>query len=250
MNWVAATRQLDRAFDAFIIGLMRWLAILLVLVSVPADARPVSRPDWEGVKKDALKRRDRLYRDGYYKLPKPCKQTSSWDKYAKCQLKHAKNIEVLHQRDNVKLIAWRQDGVQPDMQRRQLELHFRNSAGWFRAGFHAETNATTELLGFSTFSSDRYRIDMGYASTTWVTLDEVNSRPARLRRQFTYLCSATAGCATVQVGCEVLVRGKAVASFRGVPVWDNNAIKIRGDATNTNRYCPKPPNWIAPVDDE
>ena len=220
---------------------MRVLVALLVLASFRADARPVGRDD------DRLRQRDWQDRYKKLKLPKPCKQTSSWTRYAKCQLKYAKNIEVLHQRDGVKLIAWAQPGVGFET-RRQLELHFRNSSGWFNSGFYSETNPTTELLGFSTFNSDRYRIDMGYVSTTWVALDEGSSRPAQLRRQFAYICSATSGCQSVQVRCDVLVHGKAVATFRGEPVWEGNAIKIRGDASNTNRYCPKPSNWIPPAE--
>jgi hypothetical protein len=42
----------------------------------------------------------------------------------------------------------------------------------------------------------------------------------------------------------VLVRGKAVSTFRGVPSWTGSKIEIRGDGRGTNRYCTKPPNLI------
>lgn len=108
---------------------------------------------------------------------------------------------------------------------------------------HGETNATSELLGFRVLAPDTYRIDLGEANPTWVTLDEVSARPALVKRQYTYVC-ASAGCRAVMTSCDVLVRGKAVATFRGEPVWNGSTLPLRGDARNTNRYCTRPPQLI------
>jgi len=212
---------------------MRWLPLVIVLVWSSAAARPV-RIDDEFFRDDVRFRKGRKPKP----YPPPCKQTTSWRKYTKCQLKGL-DIEVIQDQPTLKLIAYKTNYSTSKV----IALHFLSDKAWVQSGFYTEVNATTELLGYRK-AGERYRLDVGYATPTWVTLDEVSTRPALLRRQFTYFCSPTAGCLSVMTACDVIVHGKAVSSFRGEPVWEGNNLKVRGNASATNRYCTKPPNLI------
>ena len=214
---------------------MRWLPLLLVLVWASAAAHPV-RLD------DDIFDRDVRFRKGkrpYKPYPPPCKPTSSWRKYTKCQLKGLE-LEMLQDQPTMKLVVYKTP-YNPNS--KVVALHFLSGNAWVQSGFYTELNTTTELLGYRK-AGERYRLDVGYATPTWVTLDEVSTRPATLRRQFTYFCTATGGCPSVMTACDVIVHGKAVSSFRGEPVWEGNMLKVRGNASATNRYCTKPPNLI------
>jgi hypothetical protein len=203
---------------------MRWLPLLIVLGSLRADAHPAR------------------FEDDYYKPQPVCPPAASWSKFAACAFKKTK-IEILQDLPAAKLIAY-EPGYAKGSKR--LELYLLAGKAWVKSGFYSETNASTELLAFAPLGGDAYRIDVGFASATWVSLDEVGSRPAILRRSYTYACTATNGCRTVQTSCDVLVHGKAVATFRGVPKWDGRELRVRGIAQNTNRYCAAPPNLVPP----
>lgn len=206
------------------IGPMRWLPLVIVLASLHADAKP-----------------RRVDRDDGYKPVHVCRREASWKKFAACQLRGAR-FEMLQDLPEVKLLAV----ALPGHSRRgnRLELYVLSAGAWAKLAFYAETNATSELLGFHELTNDAYRLDVGSANHTWVSLDQLSSRPAILKRQLTYVCSLGGGCRSVVTGCEVIVHGKAVALFRGEAQWDGNGLKVRGDARNTNRYCVKPPHMI------
>jgi hypothetical protein len=202
---------------------MRWLPLLIVLASLRADARP-ARLD-----------------DDYYK-PEPVCRGATWQKFARCQFKKMK-FELVHDLPAAKLVSY---DVTYARGSKRLELFLLAGGTWVKSSFYAETNASSELLSFQAVTGEAYRLDVGFASSTWVTLDEVSTRPALLRRSYTYVCSAAKACRTVQTSCDVLVHGKAVASFRGVPQWNGNELRVSGIAQNTNRYCAPPPNLLAP----
>ncbi len=206
---------------------MRALPLLIVLAGLRADAHPV--------------RDDNPFR------PQPaCRRDTSWKKFSSCQLRRTK-FELLQDLPKAKLVAVDLQSVSRVGKR--LELYLLRADGWVKAQFHAETNSTTELLEFIELPFDVYRLDVGFTSQTWVSLDEVSSRPAIIKRRMTYVCSPTGICRNVTAGCEVIVHGKAVALFRGVPQWDGSNLALRGDARNTNRYCVKPPQLIDASDE-
>lgn len=206
------------------IGPMRWLPLVIVLASLHADARP-RRIDID----DAP-------------VPAPaCRSEASWKKYAACQLRGAR-FEILHDLPAVKLLAVALPG--PSRRDDRLELYVRSDGAWAKVALHAVTNATSELLAFHELATDTYRLDLGFANHTWVSLDQASSRPAILKRQLTYVCSLATGCRSAVTGCDVIVHGKAVALFRGEAQWDGKVLTIRGDARSTNRYCTKPPTLI------
>jgi hypothetical protein len=202
---------------------MRWLALFVVLASLRADAKP-----------------RRVDRDDDYRPPPVCRGEARWKKFAACQLRTA-TFAILHDLPKAKLVA-----VELPVHSRggkRLELYVLGTSGWIKASFYAETTAS-ELLAFLELASDTFRLDVGSASHTWVSLDQTSSRPALLKRQITFVCSSDGVCRNVVSGCELIVHGKAVALFRGVPQWEGSSLMIRGDARSTNRYCPKPPALI------
>lgn len=200
---------------------MRWLPLLIVLACPRAEARPARLGE-------------------YYQPPPGCGATPSWPKFARCQFAKTK-FELVHDLPTAKLVS--SDSYARG--NKQLALYLLVNGKWTKSGFYAETNATNELLGFQALGKNAFRIDLGFASSTWVTLDEVSARPAILRRLLVYVCSPN-GCRTVQTSCDVLVHGKAVASFRGVAKWDGRELRVAGVAQNTNRYCAVPQNLVPP----
>lgn len=203
---------------------MRWLPVLLVLVSLKADARPVRPVDL----------------DDLHRTPPRCPATNSWQRFTRCQLKHL-TFELLRDLPAAKLIAV---GGSGGSARKRLTLFLLAGTQWVESSFRGDVTATSELLAFTKLASDTYRVDVGHASPTWVTLDEVTQRPAVLRRAVTHVCVATSGCRQTVTACEVLVNGKAIAGYRGEPVWDGNSLKLRADVRNTNRYCIAPRNLV------
>jgi len=209
---------------------MRWLAALLVVVSSQAaDARPARPPRFD--KDDFTKQ-----------LPKPCPRTNSWTKYASCELKYAQQLQLVHDLPAAKLIAYTENGDRTA--RRRVELHVMHDGGWVRTAFSGETNQNSEIVKFAAVTTDTFRIDIGYATLSWVTLDDVSSQPAMVRRQYAHFCSVTSGCRSVNVSCDVLVHGRAVSTFRAVAKLEGNKLELVGDGRATNRYCVKPPNLI------
>jgi hypothetical protein len=208
---------------------MRWLAILTVLAtatataSKPADARPARFDD-----------------DDYRRTA--CPRSASWDKVARCQLKGVK-YELVHDLAAAKLVSYELAYARGS---KRLELYILADQAWIKSALYIETNPSNELLGFAPTSGGAYRIDIGIAQQTWVSLDTFGSRPGMIRRTFTHVCTATHGCRSVQTSCDLLVRGRAIATFRGVAKWDGSTLRVSGVAQNTNRYCAAPPNLIEP----
>jgi hypothetical protein len=220
---------------------MRWLACLVVLAVVVTahashvSAHPVRRP-FDG--DDVFGPR--------FRPPPPCPRTSRWEKFVACEYKKTK-VSVLHDQPTAKLIASVPAGYQAGY--RRIELVFLTGGAWVKSGFYTETNPTSELLGYQQLAKDTYRIDVGYAAPTWVTTDDITTRPALVRHAYTYVCAPALGCRSVMTACDVLVHGKTISTFHGTPKWDGKQLQIQGDVRNTNRYCAAPPNVLDPVED-
>jgi hypothetical protein len=172
--------------------------------------------------------------------PPPCPRTASWQKYARCELKGEK-LQLLDDRRTVKLVAYTPAG-QP-RETRYVQLIFLTNGAWMNSGFFTQTNTNSDLVSFKQVG-DRYRLDLGYSNATWVTTDEISTRPAVVKGVYTYFCSPTNGCASALTACDVLVHGKAIATFRATAAWNGNTLELRGDGRATNRYCQRPPNLI------
>jgi hypothetical protein len=208
---------------------MRWLPPAIVLAAHVADARPIRHFDGDD--------------DFYLEKRKPtpvCKPTADWKKFARCNFNREWKIEMLHDLPGAKLIAI--EYAPNSHGRKQLAIYLLAKT-WIKAAFYLERNPQLEVLGFAPLA-DAYRLDLGSATSTWVSLDETTPQPAMLRRTFTYVCDRTGYCRSVTSSCDVLVRGKAVATFRGEVRWNGKELKLRGDGRSTNRYCPLPPKGV------
>src|SRR5687767_11698211 len=200
---------------------MRWLALAIVLATLRADARPVR--DDVFLDDDVFDERfvpSRLKRRPPTKPrkppPPPCKPTTSFKQFMGCQFK-GWDLDILHDLPTTKLLTMRAPG---EHARKQLALYILVSKNWIRAGVYAELNDSTELLSFKQIDA-AYRVDLGFASHTWVTVDDITSRPALLKRTHTYICDMqNAACRSVQSSCDVLVRGRTIATFRGTVKWN------------------------------
>lgn len=216
---------------------MRWFvvaALALVVAPRTGDTHPI-RID-----------RDSRLRPPPRRPPRPpCPRTRVWSTFARCVYKGQKH-RVIAGAPGAKLVAI---DAGYGSEARRLELYLLAKDTWVRSNFYAETSSVTELLGFSPQAGASYRIDLGYTTATWVTLDEVSTQPALIRRLYTYVCSTNGTCGSAIIGCDVLVRGRAVATFRGEPRWDGHVLQIRGDGRNTNRYCARPPNLVDTSED-
>lgn len=206
---------------------MRWLATLTVLATAMAGERADARPA-------------RFDDDDYKRTA--CPRSASWDKVARCQLKGLK-YELVHDLPAAKLVRY---DVAYARDSKRLELYILADQAWIKSSLYVDTSPSNELLGFAATKDGAYRLDVGIAQQTWVSLDTFGSRPGMIRRTFTHVCTATHGCRSVQTSCDLLVRGKAIATFRGVAHWDGTTLRVSGVAQNTNRYCAAPPNLIEP----
>ena len=170
-----------------------------------------------------------------------CTRSPTWEKFARCHFRDRKH-EVVKDLPSAKLVAF--DAGRPDRVSTQLSLYVLSRGVWSDVGFHAQLNGTNELLGIEVIAPDTYKLLLGYATPSWVTVDEVTNRPALLRRTFTYVCEPIRRCLQTMTSCEVLVHGKAVASFRGEAIWNGLSLRLRADTRNTNRYCAPPHNLV------
>jgi hypothetical protein len=170
-----------------------------------------------------------------------CTRSPAWEKFAACQFR-ARKHEVVQDLPNAKLVAF--DASRPDRVSTELALYVHTGGAWVDVGFRAQLNGTNELLGIEVIAPDTYKLVLGYATPSWVTVDEVTNRPALLRRTFTYVCEPIKRCLQTMTSCEVLVHGKAVASFRGEAIWNGRSLRLRADTRNTNRYCAAPHNLV------
>ena len=219
---------------------MRWLALAIVLASLRADARPPRHDDdfFDGSDRFLPSRLKGKKPRPPKPPPPPCKPTASFDKFMRCNFASWK-YELVQDLPGAKLIAMTV-AVQPRM-RKQLAMYVLvNKTNWQQVGLHLELNDTSELLSFKQLGG-AYRIDLGFANPQWITVDEFTSHPAIVKRTYTYICDQNAACRSVQSSCDVLVRGKVHATFRGTVVWNGKDLKLRGDDRFTNRYCTKPP---------
>ena len=229
---------------------MRWLALAIVLAAaLRADARPVRDDDFihDDVFDDRFVPR-RLKKRPSTKPrkppPPPCKPNTEFKQFMACQFK-GWSLEILHEVPAAKLLTIRAPG---EHARKQLALYLLVDKNWVRAGVYAELNDSTDLLSFKQIDG-AYRVDLGFTNHTWVTSDDITSQPAMLRRTHTYICELeNAACRSVQSSCDVLVRGRTIATFRGTVKWNGKDLKVRGDDRNTNRYCVKPPPIMMETD--
>lgn len=200
---------------------MRWslAALVLALASGVAHARPVPS---DAKSKTVMKAR--------------CPATTSWRAFTRCQLGKRK-FDLVADLPTAKLISLPLQGARSF---RLLALYLLAEQGWVSTSFSADIDDRSEVLAVTPLPDGAHRVDIGTSSPLWVTLDGITQRPAVLRRRMVHVCKVNGGCSRAQASCEVLVHGKAIESYRTMPIWDGQTLRLRGDVENTNRYCTPP----------
>lgn len=173
-----------------------------------------------------------------------CPSNTSWQKLQHC-LETRDKVVILYDFANAKLIRLHgRITAQPS-----LFLYMRVDNQWTRTSFYGDLGPSGELLSVTSLRDNAYRIEMGVAYPSSVSLDDVTTVPALLRRKTTYMCTARGQCHAAITMCELSVRGKAYWTFRGKPVWDGKLLRVAGDTTNAGPQCEMPPSMLAPVVD-
>lgn len=98
-----------------------------------------------------------------------------------------------------------------------------------------------ELFGFDSVKlgpHTAYHFELGASERTEVSLDDITSTPAVLVRREQIYCGGTGyRCSVVMTACDVLVGGKAIATFRGTVSWKNDMLHVAGDRTQARGEC-------------
>ena len=100
-----------------------------------------------------------------------------------------------------------------------------------------------ELLGFQRATYGRrgaYRIDLGTSSATNIQLADDTLVLGVLRHRLALECFDDGGCLQAMTGCEALVHGKAVMTFRGRLVHEDGALRNVGDRRQAGALCSPP----------
>ena len=100
-----------------------------------------------------------------------------------------------------------------------------------------------ELLGFQRATYGRrgaYRIDLGTSTATNIQLTDDTLVPGVLRHRLALVCFDDGGCLQAMTGCEALVHGKAVMTFRGQLVHEGGALRNVGDRRHAGALCSPP----------
>jgi hypothetical protein len=165
-----------------------------------------------------------------------CVRNQSWEAFVRCAFPRQR-VEVAQEFANGKLVKF-VSSARADVA--SLGFYVRRDGAWSQIGFHASIGPSNELLAAQEIAPDTYRIDIGFAGAQFVTLDQIGTRPALIRRRFTYVCPQTRGCQHVVTRCEVLVHGKMIGGYRGDVVWNGSGVVLRADVSAQNRYCMPP----------
>jgi hypothetical protein len=197
---------------------VRWLVLLVLLAtSARADMLVIEEP---GI---------------YYQCP----TGKSWDEVTKCLKKHGRP-EIVKSLSGAKLVRLDQqeNGQWVDG---GLYLYIEANKAWKVAGAWFGRGSDYELLDFKPLTVGKHtghRIDIGQAQALWVQLDGVTAQQAVRRSSQTLFCGGVRNdCTTAMTNCEVLVRGGAFWTFRGVMKVNGNEVSIEGDRKNAGPFC-------------
>ena len=193
---------------------MRWPLACVLVVAATASARVVRIPQ----------------------VASECHENATWGDVMTCvgrfgdarlarSLPHAKLVRVT-----------RRSGDHPDAP--GMYLFVEEHGRWGLGGMY---EGEAELLGFDRTTLGThgiYRFEIGLSEHTDVALDDVATAPAVIVLHDQVYCGGTGyHCSTIVAACDVLVAGKAVATFRGTVTWKNDALHVAGDRTHVGNNC-------------
>lgn len=117
-------------------------------------------------------------------------------------------------------------------------LFIEDHGKWQIAGMR---EGSGELFGFDSVklgTHTAYHFELGISDRTEISLDDITTSPAVLVRREQVYCGDTGyRCSIVMTACDVLVGGKAIATFRGTVTWKNDMLHIAGDRAQARGEC-------------
>ena len=117
-------------------------------------------------------------------------------------------------------------------------LFLEQGGRWQIAGMR---EGDAELFGFDApklGTHTAYHFELGIAERTEVSLDGVTTTQAMSSRREQVYCSGSGfRCSVVMTSCDVLVGGKAVATFRGTVSWKKDMLHVAGDRSHAGDQC-------------
>jgi hypothetical protein len=131
-----------------------------------------------------------------------------------------------------------------------LYLYVQGKQGWRIGGMSLDERSSVSGLSTVRFGSHPiYRLDLVYAGTDDVLVDEVTVRKAFVRRKTALFCSGdSSGCTQIVTACDVFVSGKLFNTFRASLAYDRDALmNVIGDRTRAGEYCAQPEQTWLPM---
>jgi hypothetical protein len=164
-----------------------------------------------------------------------CPGGPEWAKVAAC-IKRLGEFKLVRDEERVKVI------VIPEGTRFAGLYLYSQTKQWTLRG-ELPRYKPTDIFGFARVrfgAHDGYRLDIGMASPTTFSADgESASASAVFRQTVTLLCfDDQPACIETMTACDLLVHGKAYASFRGKLVYADRQLRVVGDRRNAGAYCP------------
>lgn len=182
---------------------MRW-ALALLLVAGTATARVVRVPA----------------------IVSECSTEPTWDDIRACvdqqgrstiaqSLPHARLLRVAHEGDKHTDLAL-----------------FVETKGWRLAGLDEDAGELLDFQRITLGTREAYRIDLGSS--------EHDEDRIIQRHEQRYCTGAGYRCSSVMIACDMLVGGKAIATFRGTVTWQDDHLHVAGDRTRAGDECEQP----------
>jgi hypothetical protein len=196
---------------------MRWVLACMLVVTATASARVIRVPA----------------------IARACDGNRSWSDVLKCTgtygdaklakaLPHARVVHIPGRRDDKPSAP----GVY---------LFVEEHGAWHLGGLYEGEAEVLGLARVTLGSHAAYRVDLGDSLHMQMSVDDVTSTPAvYVRREQLYCSGLGYSCSTVMTACDVLVGGKAIATFRGTVTSKDTTLHIAGDRTRAGRDCDQP----------
>jgi hypothetical protein len=202
---------------------MRWLALCLLLlllaVAAHAEAFVIVEPP----------------------VVRTCRTHKTWEQMSTCLEQHG-TLKTLRSGKGLRLvhIVKIENTDRVDM---GVYLVLERAGAWHIGGMYSGGSTSFELLAFEPLTIGKHtghRMELGVTMTSTISPDDgATTIPALWRLRRTLYCAGTSyGCPDATLSCEVLVRGKAVFTFRGRAELDHNSIWIRGDRSKAGPCAP------------
>jgi hypothetical protein len=167
-------------------------------------------------------------------IVRACPSQTSWAGVAACLSKHGFGAHVEREVASAKLVRIDEprDSRRADI---AYVIYVADKQGWRLGGLY-ELDSSDDphtVLGFTALTvrgHTGFRFDVGQIDMTSTSFDGVTSVPAEvIARRAVYCSGESYGCVVAITACDLLVRGQAYYTFRGVPaIGDDGELHTPG----------------------